>query len=450
MTLRKISLAAASFAFTLAATKASVANAADAAAADAKTQQLEQQIDSLAQQLNALKAELSRMKAQNQMLATQQAEIATKVAVPSPLENVSLWGYGEVYYTHPIHDSSQTQADLARAVFGIGYRFDENTVFNSEYEVEHAVSSSEDVGEFEVEQFYVDHTFNKYVSAKAGLFLIPSGLLNLNHEPTNFYGVQRNYVESLIIPATWREGGIGVHGDTDVGVDWDAGVTTGVKLSGRDPNPETPQYTTALDLSNSGAGPLAATHQELSLANAQNLSQYLAVGYKGIPGLNVGASIFTGKAATQDPTANLGGQRVTLWESHVRWTPAKFDLSALYSRGTISNTGPYNALLPGASNPTPSSFNGWYFQGAYTAWKNETYRLAPFLRWEFYNMGASYEGLAAGASPRPADFPFNADHIFTAGANFYITPHVVVKADWQNFNANKNFSRYDLGLGVAF
>ena len=29
--------------------------------------------------------------------------------------------------------------DLARAVFGIGYRFDDKTEFNSEYEVEHAV-----------------------------------------------------------------------------------------------------------------------------------------------------------------------------------------------------------------------------------------------------------------------------------------------------------------------
>ncbi len=43
--------------------------------------------------------------------------------------------------------------DLARAVFGIGYRLDDQTEFNSEYEVEHAVSSADDVGEFEVEQF---------------------------------------------------------------------------------------------------------------------------------------------------------------------------------------------------------------------------------------------------------------------------------------------------------
>ena len=35
-----------------------------------------------------------------------------------------------------------TQADLARAVFGIGYAFDGRTEFNSEFEVEHAIASS--------------------------------------------------------------------------------------------------------------------------------------------------------------------------------------------------------------------------------------------------------------------------------------------------------------------
>jgi hypothetical protein len=32
-----------------------------------------------------------------------------------------------VYYTDPVNDRSQTQFDLARAVFGIGYRFDGRT-----------------------------------------------------------------------------------------------------------------------------------------------------------------------------------------------------------------------------------------------------------------------------------------------------------------------------------
>ena len=69
-------------------------------------------------------------------------------------------------------------------------------------------------GEFEVEQFYVDRRLNDAVTVRAGLFLMPFGLLNENHEPTNFYGVQRNFVETLIIPSTWREGGFNLHGDT--------------------------------------------------------------------------------------------------------------------------------------------------------------------------------------------------------------------------------------------
>src|SRR6516165_9134662 len=71
-----------------------------------------------------------------------------------------LWGYGEIYYTHPTREPQESQFDLARAVFGIGYRFDERTEFNSEYEVEHAVTSASDVGEFDVEQFYIDRRLN--------------------------------------------------------------------------------------------------------------------------------------------------------------------------------------------------------------------------------------------------------------------------------------------------
>jgi TolA-binding protein len=43
----------------------------------------------------------------------------------SPFGNgLKLWGYGEIYYTRPTRDEKEAQADLARAVFGIGYTFD--------------------------------------------------------------------------------------------------------------------------------------------------------------------------------------------------------------------------------------------------------------------------------------------------------------------------------------
>jgi hypothetical protein len=379
-------------------------------------------------------------------------------------QNVKLWGYGEVYYTDPLHERQRAQADLARAVFGIGYSFDSRTEFNSEYEVEHAVASSSDVGEFEVEQFYVDRQLNDAVTVRAGLFLMPFGLLNEHHEPTNFYGVQRNFVETLIIPSTWREGGFNFHGNTDSGFGWNVGLTTGFDLSKWDFAPEFPQYTTALELEDSDVAPLQATHQELALANARDLSQYVALSYFGVPGLTVGGAISTGKAVTvpSPPNAPIGGsQRVTLWEGHVRWTPDKFDLSALYARGTISNLASTNASNPGSPNPIPSSFYGYFLQGAYDVWQHGDYRVSPFVRWEVYNMGASYEGTPGPVIPTglvplaasPGDYgywPRKEDRVWTVGANLYATPHVVLKLDYQHFMINNGFTRVDVGLGLNF
>ena len=379
-------------------------------------------------------------------------------------QNVHLWGYGEIYYTDPVHDRQRAQADLARAVFGIGYTFDSRTEFNSEYEVEHAVASSSDVGEFEVEQFYLDRQLNDWVTVRAGLFLMPFGMLNEHHEPTNFYGVQRNFVETLIIPSTWREGGFNFHGDTPQGFGWNVGLTTGFDLSKWDFAPEFPQYTTALELEDNDSAPLQATHQELALANAHDLSQYIALSYFGVPGLTLGGAISSGKAVSVPAPPNApiaGSQRVTLWEGHVRWTPNKFDLSALYARGTISNLAGTNAENPGSPNPIPSSFYGYFFQGAYDVWKQGEYRVSPFVRWEVYNMGASYEGtpgpdIPSGSIPltgAPGDYglwPRNEDRVWTVGANLYASPHVVLKLDYQHFMINSGFTRFDLGLGLNF
>jgi hypothetical protein len=438
-------------------------HAADPPATDLE-QRLEQQVSQMQQQLDAVKTQLQQLKAQNEALATAQQQQAAQAQVASTAAptggispDLSLWGYGEVYYTHPVHDTSKTEFDLARAVFGIGYRFDDRTNFNSEYEVEHAVSSASDKGEFEVEQFYIDHQLADWAGVKAGLFLMPFGLLNEHHEPTNFYGVQRNFVETLIIPSTWREGGVGFHGNTPIGIGWDVGVTTGVNLAGWNNSPEDPQYRTALDLEDNDVAPLQATHQELQLANAQHLSQYVSLNYTGVPGLLAGAAIFTGKTAVPKVPAGLPDERVTLWETHLRWTPGAADLSAVYAHGQISNTATYNLDNTGVANPLPASFLGYYLQGAYTLWQQGTYRFSPFIRWEHYDMGASYEGIPPGFTTVPAGlaadgkpWPQPRDRVWTAGASFFLNPHVVIKADYQRFDINTDFTRVDLGLGLNF
>jgi len=152
---------------------------------------------------------------------------------------------------------------------------------------------------------------------------------------------------------------------------------------------------------------------------------------------------------------------VTLWESHARWTPAKFDFSALYARGSIGNLSAANAAHPGSPNPIPCVFFGYFAQAAYGLWEHGDYRLAPFVRWERYDMGSRYAGTKgpdipsglvalAGTPGAYGYWPRNHDRVWSIGANFYTTPHVVLKADYQWFDINGDFNRFDLGLGLNF
>ena len=198
--------------------------------------------------------------------------------------------------------------------------------------------------------------------------------------------------------------------------------------------PEFLPTATRLELENNGIAPLQASHQELSSPTRTTSRSISRSATTACRDLKLGAAISTGKAA-----AAVGDPRVTLWEAHARWTPARWDLSALYARGTISGLTETNAMNP-APNPIPSAFDGYFLQGAYQLWEHGDYRFNPFVRFERYNLGASFEGTAgpdipAGLvpmSPSPGDFgywPVNHDRVWTAGANFYIGQHLVLKAD---------------------
>jgi hypothetical protein len=93
-----------------------------------------------------------------------------------------------------------------------------------EFEIEHAVASADDAGEFEVEQFYVDHQFADWGSVKAGLFLMPFGLLRTSRTHELLRGTAQ-LCQTLIIPSTWREGG-GVYTEPLGRLTWDLGLTT--------------------------------------------------------------------------------------------------------------------------------------------------------------------------------------------------------------------------------
>jgi hypothetical protein len=429
---------------------ASLACADPARAQSASEAELARRLDQLAAELAQVKAELAQLQQQRAAApataaASAPAAPVTAAAAPAAAPVVAAQGpglsaepatiitsYAELSYSRPTHDTKNTVADLGRFVLGYQHRFDEKTKVVTELEVEHAVSSASDRGEVEVEQAYLERQLASEYAARAGLFLMPFGLLNENHEPTAYYGVFRNFVETAIIPSTWREGGIQIVGNYDNGLTAQAGITTGFDLNKWDAT------------STEGAeSPLGSIHQELQLANARDLSVFGALNWRGMPGLLVGGSVFAGGATHGQAVAS---SRVTLWDVHARYTPGRLDLSGVYSRGTISNTAALNAPLVGNPTLIPKSFDGWYAQAAYKVWSNADYSLAPFARYEQFNTARSFADLGPGLTPDGAPN----QRVTTIGANFNIGSGIVLKTDYQWFRDNTDANRFDLGLGWSF
>lgn len=426
---------------------------ADEAALQAQIDKLQKLVESQAEQLKSLKKETSELAARKAPETQEGVDIETayakndrsssQKAAKDSASNTTIGGYGEASYNRYTHDSSQNQADLKRFVLFLGHSFNDQLSFNSEIEWEHAIASADDEGETEIEQAYLNYQFKSGINVKAGLFLMPFGFINESHEPPVFYGVERNEVETRIIPSTWREGGIGVSGNTDVGIDWNVGVVTGFDTAKFD---------------DAGA-PLSASHQELQLAKARDLSYYGVLNYRGLPGLTVGGGVFTGntiqgnadfKEDNSRPDFSGIKGRLTLWDVHTRWQSHGWDVQALYAKGNISEAGKIDNVIQAFNTATgdtrpfvPSEFYGYLGQVAYKIWEKDNMSLSPFFRYERYNTQSNMPtGFAAD--------PENADRVMTAGISFKPDPQVVFKADYQKFQQNSAKDRINLGIGYMF
>jgi len=402
-------------------------------------QTVDEKLQILQQEIDQLKAQQAR----NAPPVTQPAspyslDYGTMLDRSSGLANgaTNVIGYGEAAYSK-FRLSGDATADQARFVFGFNHRFDERLTLHSEVEVEHAVVSKDDGGEAEIEQAWINYKQSDSVNFKGGLFLIPIGILNETHEPPYYYGVMRNQVETRIIPTTWRELGVGVHGVFAEGFRYDVGVTTSFD-SGK------------LDEATTG---IRSAHQEGSNANARNLAVYGALNYR-VPGLLVGGGVFsgdTGQNGKTNPALQGVAARFTIWDVHAQYRVAGLDLQALYTSGTLGDADKVTAaILAQAPTPqdafaAPKSMKGWYVQAAYHVYKRGNFDVAPFIRYERIDIKQAEDpanGLLQDSK--------NDEKIRTVGVNFWVHAQVVLKADIQRYATDKTQDAYRLGLGFMF
>ena len=295
-----------------------------------ETQQ--KQIELLQQQLDATRASLESLSQQVEANRAAGAEANEKAEIladniesyPAQTESATkLGGYGELHVNmleDQLTGEETNTLDFHRFVMFFQHDFNDRLRFNSELEVEHAYSGDDKPGAVELEQAYIEYDWADRHSLKAGLFLVPVGIMNETHEPPTFYGTERNPVEKNIIPTTWWEGGVSFNGDIADALKYDFAVNSGL-------------YTSADDNYAIRAG-----RQKAAKARFDSQAYTGRLRWLGVPGLELSASVQYQEDITQETDPLAGG--AWLYTGHLAWQRGHFGLRALYADWSLDGEGP--------------------------------------------------------------------------------------------------------------
>ncbi len=142
-------------------------------------------------------------------------------------------GYGQAKVEYDFRTKT-ANANLTRNVLFVGHKFSDKIYFFSEMELENAkVTNGNPAGEISMEQLFLKFNLNRDIYLQAGLFIPRIGIVNENHLPTTFNGNDRPYVETFLIPSTWREIGVGLYGNlrSIPGLNYSFAVVNGLNSS---------------------------------------------------------------------------------------------------------------------------------------------------------------------------------------------------------------------------
>lgn len=409
----------------------------------AQAQQLEAQAREIAELKRARGAlETAQSQTQNEVAETRERVAETEERVVATAEAIeqtqtaavgtqsgwwdrtSIGGYGELHY----EGGDKDEVDFHRFVLFFGHEFNDRIRFFSEVELEHALAKDtadgSGPGEVELEQAYIQMDLNQNHRLNAGVQLLPVGLVSVTHEPPTFFGVERNRVESDIIPATWWEAGIGLEGNFGKsGLSYNAMLHSGLDVP----------------LSGGSAFKIRSGRKKVAKAPAKDPAITGTLKYTGITGVELAASAQYQVDITQGDGDPITGEAVSafLFSTHMDARYEGFGLRALYASWWLDGETPD---LLGRDRQY-----GFYLEPSYRfavpiAFLGDNSELGFFYRFSKWNNEAGENVLLAGVERH------------TFGANFWPHPNVVFKIDWfrEKKDSGDRESRINLGAGYQF
>jgi hypothetical protein len=361
------------------------------------------------------------------------------------MTGTALGGYGELTVNAP--SNGPAVVDMRRLVLYVGHNFDKHWRFYGELEVEHAVTSSSDRGEFEVEQAFLDWVNWRPFNLRVGVIIMPVGIINVYHEPPTFNGVDRPLTDTVIIPSTWREPGAGFFGEWK-GLRYQAYAVNGFNANG---------FTATYGLRDG--------HQEAQLALGHDWGLAARAEYlfpmllgKGMTA-HLGASFYYSHADQgQAQFKGTDGDTVpvTLFEVDarlkVRGVEVRGEIASVWIGGHHRLNRALEAMATIAQpfdGPVAKQLLGGYLEVGYNVLHELKLKagrqLVPFLRYEHVDTQfdvAADLGRAKG----------NRRDVITAGLTFRPISEIALKFDYQHWwtDANEEVNSYNAGVAFMF
>ena len=341
-------------------------------------------------------------------------------------QGITLGGYGEILYNNP--ENLNSELDVQRLVLLFGYKFDERVQFVTEIEFEH-------VKEVYVEQAFVNYNLTQGLNLRAGLMLVPMGIINEFHEPTIFNGVERPSLDKYIIPTTWREIGMGLSGRLNgISARYQAYLFNGF-LSHNGENGLL-----------KGSNGLRSGRQKGAESTMNHVNFAGKFDFYGIRGLRLGLSGYQGKTQAVDGQNEIPGSEIgiSMLGLDARYAYRKFSARGQYLRASLHDTDLYNELT---GRDLGSKLMGYYLEAAYNVLPfNKKQRLVGFVRYENFN---THHEVGSLISKNEA---FHRKE-WTLGFSYHIAPGAVYKIDYQTKStaiSNSKKGQFNMGVGVWF
>lgn len=330
-------------------------------------------------------------------------------------------GYGEARYSLDTRKKN-SEASLSRLVLFVGHKFNNKISLFTELELEDAlvVGQAGDEagigkGGISMEQAFLKFNFTPTTYLVAGLFIPRLGILNENHLPTTFNGVDRPFLEELVIPATWREIGVGIYGGIPAlpGLNYSFSLTNGLNSSG---------FSSGTGIR--GGRQLGSAATGLGLAVSGSLLYYINDFRFQVSGY-YGGSTAQEKRVADSLHLNSGpfGNPVALGEINGQYIKNGWTAKAI---ATIINVAKASNINQAYANNTPKKIHGAYAELAYNllyAKHKDAKSLALFGRYEYMDLSAT---LPANGIKNDA----NKQHYIIGGITYKPIRGIAIKADY--------------------